>query len=596
MSVTLFSNSMLRGLIVIAFGLLFVRGMAAQDSGRSPTEKLLITVGSLMVDSSDQSWVAARQQLDSLGAQWRTLAPKRTQLTSRVDEALSAAARVVAAPSPQPLEASSALSRLATAVDEYVSAATGAAPANTNAAQIQSLLEIARKSLDFVQKGDAPSAVVHLLLFSSEWVRAEAGIRTQNPTTYAAIEIDSARAGAALRASPPDMELAKEALRGLVNAIEGYGAGVSIPQNKPAVPGKVEAHNVDDLVALLRQSSRELESGDQAAASATMQRFMELWPAAEGVVMARSQDAYTNVENEMTETGALLLSANADRTRAAALIQDMAERLERVSVRNSYNIWDSAVILLREGMEALLVLAALLALLKKSERQGSEGWVWAGAGTGLLLSVILAVILGLVISRAAGGTAREAVEGFVGIASVALMLTVGAWLHQRSSLQSWNLFLKSKVGGALAKGSMWSVFALAFLAVLREGAEAVVFYAGIAPAISPLALFGGIAGALVLLVIIGYLIIRFSVKLPLHSFFLVATVLIYYLAFKIPGESIHALQVVGTLPSHFQARLPTAGFLGMFPTWETLVPQLVILLLVLTEVVSTEARRMRARR
>ena len=211
--------------------------------------------------------------------------------------------------------------------------------------------------------------------------------------------------------------------------------------------------------------------------------------------MARSAPTYARIESDMTETQALLLSANGDRVRAQALLAGMTDGLVQVSGKSRYTVWDSAIILLREGTEALLVLAALLALLKKSDRRGSERWVWAGAGTGLVLSAGFAVLIGLVLTSASGGVAREQVEGFVGLASVMLMLTVGAWLHRRSNLQSWNAYLKNKVRSALVTGSMWSVFALACLAVLREGAETVVFYAGIAPAISPLELLGGIGAA-----------------------------------------------------------------------------------------------------
>ncbi len=95
---------------------------------------------------------------------------------------------------------------------------------------------------------------------------------------------------------------------------------------------------------------------------------------------------------------------------------------------------------------------------------------------------------------------------------------------------------------------------------------------------------------------IGFLVIRFSARLPLHWFFLVATVLIYYLAFKIAGESIHSLQIAGVIPSHYADHLPTVGPLGMSQTWETFVLQAVVLVLVLAEVVTTEARRYSGKR
>jgi len=222
--------------------------------------------------------------------------------------------------------------------------------------------------------------------------------------------------------------------------------------------------------------------------------------------------------------------------------------------------------------------------------------VWAGAGSGLVLSAALAVLLGLLISAAAAASARESLEGFVGLASVLLMVTVGAWLHRRASLKAWNSYLQSTAGRAIAAGSTWGFFSLALLAVLREGAETVILLIGIEAGIGAAQLAIGVGAALLALVVIGFLLIRFSARLPLHWFFLVATVLIYYLAFKIAGESIHALQVAGVIPSHYAGALPALGPLGMSQTWETFLLQAVILVLVLAEVVTTEARRYGGRR
>jgi high-affinity iron transporter len=186
-------------------------------------------------------------------------------------------------------------------------------------------------------------------------------------------------------------------------------------------------------------------------------------------------------------------------------------------------------------------------------------------------------------------------EGFVGLASVAVMVTVGAWLHGRASSKAWQGFIKGKVGTAVAGGRMWTLYALALFAVLREGAEATVFYIGIAQGIGIAQLLVGIAGALVILAIVGFVIIRFSVRLPLHWVFLAATLLIYYLAIKITGESVRALQAASVLPSHFAGWLPSLGFIGTTPTWEVFLPQLLVLALVLSEIVITETRRGSAR-
>lgn len=443
---------------------------------------------------------------------------------------------------------------------------------------------ITAESLQSLQASNPSGAAESLRQFEPEWSKVENGVRANDPDVYARIEVESSRATAALEAEPPDIARAGEALKALVSAVHDYGSGTA---SAAASPGR---QGVSALLRLLRQSSAALSAGDEDQASDLLQSFVGLWPQVEGEVKSRSETVYTQVEAEMTRAAALLLSGPSARGHAADLIATMTGQLEDVRQKSGYTVWDAGLILLREGMEALLLLAALLAMLRKTESKGGARWVWAGAGAGLLSSAVLAVILGLVITAAAGAT-REGTEGFVGLASVALMVTVGAWLHRRSSLQAWTVFMKNRVGGAIAAGSMWSLFLLSFLAVLREGAETVVFYIGIAPAISMLSLVAGILGAFALLVIIGFLIIRFSVRLPLHYFFLVATVLIYYLAFKIAGQSIHSLQLVGILPTHIATGLPAVNILGMTSTWETFVPQMAILIVILMEVAITETQR-----
>jgi high-affinity iron transporter len=460
--------------------------------------------------------------------------------------------------------------------------------ASTAGAADQQLLgsidRIAAESLKSLQASNPAGAAENLKQFEPEWSKVEDGVRAKDPDVYARIEVASSRAAAALDAEPPDTARAEEALKGLASAVHDYGTGTGSSAAPPGTQG------VSALLRLLQQSAAALSAGDEDQASDLLQSFIGLWPQVEGEVKSRSEMAYTQIEAEMTRAAALLLSGPSARGHAADLIATITGQLEDVQQKSGYTVWDAGLILLREGMEALLLLAALLAMLRKTENKGGARWVWAGAGAGLLASAVLAVLLGLVITAAAGA-AREGTEGFVGLASVTLMVTVGAWLHRRSGLQAWNAFMKNKVGSAIAAGSMWSLFVLSFLAVLREGAETVVFYIGIAPAIPLLSLVAGILGAFALLVIIGFLIIRFSVRLPLHYFFLVATVLIYYLAFKIAGQSIHSLQLVGILPTHIATGLPAVNILGMSSTWETFVPQMAILIVILVEVVITETQR-----
>ncbi|KAI7246359.1 hypothetical protein KC345_g12078, partial [Hortaea werneckii] len=244
-------------------------------------------------------------------------------------------------------------------------------------------------------------------------------------------------------------------------------------------------------------------------------------------------------------------------------MDNMLTELTPLAGDQTYTAWDAALILLREGLEAILVLSALLAYLKREAEPAARRWVWSGAAVGLAGSIGLAVLLTYTISQAAAGGAREMIEGITGLFAVVMMLTIGRWLHGKTSTAAWNKYVDRQMQGALAKGNLWSLFSIALLAVLREGAETTIFYAGMAPAIATSQLLLGIGGALVVLIILGYAIIALSARLPIAAFFRAATVLIYYLVFRFLGESIHALQVAGRLPAHADSSLPSVSWLGL---------------------------------
>ena len=422
------------------------------------------------------------------------------------------------------------------------------------------LADLASKSLNRLNASDIQGAQSVFKAFENLWSPVEDTVRAGNPGLYARIE-----------------------------AAEEYG-------RTPAGPAASHKGTVESLGTLLAQVRDSLATARFDQASDLMESFVGLWPIVETDVKSRSPEIYAKLETEMTRASSLILSSAGSRPAAMDVLEVMLGQIEQLQVSAGYTAWDAGFILLREGMEALLVLAALLAMLKKTPAGNAPLWVWAGAGSGLLLSAGFALVLSLLISAAGAAATREVLEGGVGLASVILMMTVGAWLHRRSNLMAWSGYMQNRAGRAIAAGGTWSLYALALLAVLREGAETVILLVGIESGIGPVQLFAGVGVALVLLVLIGFLVIRYSARLPLHYFFLVATILIYYLAFKIAGESIHSLQVAGVIPSHYADRLPAVGPLGMSQTWETFALQAIVLVLVLAEIVTTEARRSTGKR
>jgi high-affinity iron transporter len=169
------------------------------------------------------------------------------------------------------------------------------------------------------------------------------------------------------------------------------------------------------------------------------------------------------------------------------------------------------------------------------------------------------------------------------------MLTVGLWLHGKSTVKNWNVWMKQQMGRV--GDNPWALAALAFVAVLREGAETVIFLWGLAGSLSTADLLLGIAGALVVLALLGIAMIGFSQRLPLNWFFPIATGLIYLLAVKILGQSLGSLQAAGWVPVTPLGFAGPVDWMGFSATWQTAVPQLLLFVALAALVVVPLVRR-----
>jgi high-affinity iron transporter len=225
----------------------------------------------------------------------------------------------------------------------------------------------------------------------------------------------------------------------------------------------------------------------------------------------------------------------------------------------------------------MLVVVALLAFLKQSGNGHQTKWVWAGVAAGLALSVIIGIALQAAFASVITPANREIIEGITSLIAAGMLIYMSYWMHSKSSTEAWNRYIQQRSTAALASGSLTGIAALAFLSIFREGAETVLFYAGMAPSISTSDLLIGMALAIVLLVGIGVLLVRAGLRIPISLFFSIASVLVFYLCFKFLGVGIHALQVAGVVPATTVAFLPESSFFGLYPTLETTIPQLILL-------------------
>ena len=237
----------------------------------------------------------------------------------------------------------------------------------------------------------------------------------------------------------------------------------------------------------------------------------------------------------------------------------------------------SFLIILREGFEAILVIGAVVAFLLKTGHRERLRSIWLGIALALACSAFTAIVLRTVL-KALPAT-QEIIEGGTLLVAVGVLFSVSYWLISRVEAAKWQAFIRDKVNVALEHGGGRALAFVAFLAVYREGAETALFYQALfnegAHVALPITL--GIVLGFVALGIIFTLFYRFGVRIPLRPFFSVTSVLLYYMAFVFMGKGIRELQEGNVVPITVIRGLPTIEALGFYPTWQTVLAQLLLL-------------------
>jgi high-affinity iron transporter len=276
-----------------------------------------------------------------------------------------------------------------------------------------------------------------------------------------------------------------------------------------------------------------------------------------------------------------------------------AERIlaDRLSPTNLFI--QSFVILLREGLEALLLVGALLTFLGKMGAAHRKRDIHIGVAAAVVASLFTAVAVETIFELSP--SKREALEGATMVVATGVLFYVSYWLLSKMEVVKWNHFVKSKVQDALTSGSGLALASAAFLAVYREGFETVLFYkalflsGGSSAAGMPI-LAGILLGSLVMVAV--YIAInRFGLRLPLKPFFGVTSAFLYYMAFVFGGKGVAELQEGGIVSTTILPGAPRIPALGIYPTLESLLVQSILvafLLLALVWIFVVEPRRARA--
>ena len=243
-------------------------------------------------------------------------------------------------------------------------------------------------------------------------------------------------------------------------------------------------------------------------------------------------------------------------------------------------------IIVREGLEAILVIAAIIAYLTKSGSAGSLRNVYIGAAAGIAASFIAAAVLAWAKRAFVGaGLAQEVIEGITALIAVCVLFYVSNWMISKAEAASWSRYIDGKVQSSVEQGSAFALAFTAFLSVFREGAEVVLFYQPMLSEGNPGMVWAGFGVGCVLLVFVYLAITKLSIKLPIKVFFTATSILMAIMCVSFLGSGIKelaegnvfdlALRVPG-IPENDAIQV-----LGIYPYLETLVPQLILSVILL---------------
>lgn len=375
-----------------------------------------------------------------------------------------------------------------------------------------------------------------------------------------------------------EAELAKSTGDRQAKAITAY-----LRSHPQAVSTPTAGVSVDPF-ALARQrladSVRAYRAGDSSQArSLALSSYLDGVEPVEPTLASRDRALMREIETAMGQYRAQLQrratngEVDAQAAKVAALFDRAAAVLQVSGTDTTTAFIGSLTILLREGLEALLIVIGMIAFLRKAGRPEVLPYVHAGWIGALLAGGITWAIATYLVDIS--GANREVTEGVSALFAAIVLLSVGIWMHQKSLAGRWQQYLHAKISAVLTRRSAIFLFALAFVAVYREVFETILFFIAMWSVQNANAILAGLAVGGAILAVVAFWMLRMSKRLPIGQFFSISSILIAVLAVVLVGKGIAALQEAGWVP---QALIdaPRIDWLGVYPTAQSLLAQLVV--------------------
>ncbi|WP_297989374.1 FTR1 family protein [uncultured Campylobacter sp.] len=309
----------------------------------------------------------------------------------------------------------------------------------------------------------------------------------------------------------------------------------------------------------------------------------------ENIVGAKNTQLKLDTEASFNKISALM-RAGASKEQIVAAQNKLFDQLtQSIELTKKSSNWDlflyAFIIILREGFEALIIVAAVIALLIKSGNSKHLNIVYSALGVAVVLSIATAYGLNYIFGSENAGQTREVMEGAVMLIAVVLLFYVGFWLLSNASSKKWSAYIQGQISNSLSSGDSKMLWWTVFLAVYREGAETVLFYLALlfdakSPAATSMVAAGFVAGLAALIIV--YIVIKeFSLKIAIKPFFIATSVIIFYMSVVFVGKGVMELVEGKVFVPTVIDGLPTITWIGFYPYVQSLVPQAVMIVLLI---------------
>ena len=349
---------------------------------------------------------------------------------------------------------------------------------------------------------------------------------------------------------------------------------------------------VTDVISVLDQSMKAFKSADlEQSAELAFDAYL-IFEGIEAGLVTKNKELGLRIESSFGRLRAEI-NRGAELNHVKKINQDIQNDLKEAQTVLEQKVGfaglfiQSFSIIVREGFEAILIVAALIAFLIKSKNNDKVKIIYQGVAVGIVASVITAYIIHEVLNISMAK--QEILEGWIMLVAVAVLFWVSYWLLTKIETQKWQSYITGKMTQAITTGNVFALGMVAFLSVYREGFETVLFYKALylyAGEVSDGILPGFLIGCL-FLVVIFYLINKLGVRIPIKWFFGFTSVLLYFMAFTFMGKGLHELQEGGALSLTAANFAPEISWLGMYPTWETFIGQALLLIIFVAGLIYT---------